>query len=57
MSDKKKAKAKGEQLKGKAKEAVGRITDDEHMTTEGRAERIKGDVREAEEKTRDTLES
>ncbi|MEU2396125.1 CsbD family protein [Streptomyces sp. NPDC007369] len=56
MSGKEKAKAKGEQLKGKAKEAAGRITDDKRMTTEGRAERIKGDVREAEEKMKDTLE-
>ncbi|MFK0254069.1 CsbD family protein [Streptomyces sp. NPDC090445] len=57
MSGKEKAKAKGEQLKGKTKEAAGRITDDKRMTAEGRAERIKGDMREAKEKMKDTLES
>ncbi|MGW5001380.1 CsbD family protein [Streptomyces hydrogenans] len=46
-------KAKGEQAKGKAKEAVGRITDDERLTAEGRAEQAKGDARSAKEKMKD----
>ncbi|MFJ6405817.1 CsbD family protein [Streptomyces hydrogenans] len=46
-------KAKAEQAKGKAKEAVGRITDDERLTAEGRAEQAKGDARSAKEKMKD----
>ncbi|MEU5806359.1 CsbD family protein [Streptomyces sp. NPDC047718] len=57
MPGQEKAKAKAEQLKGKAKEAAGRIVDDERLTAEGRAERIRGDIRETGGKTKDTLET
>ncbi|MFB7275695.1 CsbD family protein [Streptomyces hydrogenans] len=53
VSGEQKMKAKGEQAKGKAKEAVGRITDDERLTAEGRAEQAKGDARSAKEKMKD----
>jgi uncharacterized protein YjbJ (UPF0337 family) len=55
VSDSEKAKAKGEQLKGKSKETAGRMVGNERMTAEGRAEKAKGDAREAKEKGKDTF--
>ncbi|WP_418961562.1 CsbD family protein [Streptomyces tritici] len=48
-------KAKGEQAKGKVKEAVGRMTDNERLEAEGRAEQAKGDARGAKEKAKDVF--
>ncbi|MEU6083296.1 CsbD family protein [Streptomyces sp. NPDC047108] len=53
MSAQDKAKAKGEQMKGKAKEVAGRGTGDEDMEAEGRGDQAKGDAREAIEKAKD----
>jgi uncharacterized protein YjbJ (UPF0337 family) len=50
-----KAKAKKEQMKGKAKETVGRTVGNERMTAEGQTEKSKGDARQAKEKAKDTL--
>jgi uncharacterized protein YjbJ (UPF0337 family) len=50
-----KTRAKKEQAKGKAKEAVGRAVGNERMTAEGRAEQGKGDMRQAKEKTKDAF--
>jgi uncharacterized protein YjbJ (UPF0337 family) len=50
-----KAKAKKEQIKGKAKETVGRAVGNERMTAEGRTQKAKGDARQAKEKTKDTM--
>ncbi|MFJ5875824.1 CsbD family protein [Streptomyces sp. NPDC093088] len=55
MSGNEKMKAKGEQVKGAVKENTGRALGDERMTAEGRAERAKGDAREAKEKTKDAF--
>ncbi|PAZ10443.1 CsbD family protein [Streptomyces sp. SA15] len=55
MAREQKAKAKKEQLKGKAKEAMGRIVGNERMTAEGRAEKSKGHARQAKEKGKDTF--
>ncbi|MEV6734855.1 MULTISPECIES: CsbD family protein [unclassified Streptomyces] len=55
MSGEQKAKAKGEQAKGKLKETAGRAVGNERMTAEGRAEKAKGDARQAKEKIKDTL--
>ncbi|MFE5794307.1 CsbD family protein [Streptomyces sp. NPDC056503] len=55
MSGEQKMKAKGERAKGKAKEVVGRMTDDERLEAEGRAEQAKGDAREAKEKAKDVF--
>ncbi|GGX96396.1 CsbD family protein [Streptomyces anandii] len=55
MAGDQKAKAKKEQMKGKAKETVGRAVGNERMTAEGQAEKSKGDARQAKEKTKDTL--
>ena len=55
MAGDQKAKAKKEQIKGKAKETVGRAVGNERMTAEGRTQKAKGDARQAKEKTKDTM--
>ncbi|GAA2895079.1 CsbD family protein [Streptomyces mexicanus] len=55
MAGDQKAKAKKEQMKGKAKETVGRAVGNERMTAEGRTQKAKGDARQAKEKTKDTM--
>ncbi|MEU7074002.1 CsbD family protein [Streptomyces narbonensis] len=55
MSGEQKAEARGEQAKGKLKETVGRLTGNERLTAEGRAEQAKGDARQAKEKIKDTF--
>ncbi|MET8286724.1 CsbD family protein [Streptomyces sp. NPDC051639] len=53
MTKHQKSQAKTEQAKGKAKETVGRTVGNERMTAEGRAEKAKGDTRQAKEKMKD----
>ncbi|MEV0638321.1 CsbD family protein [Streptomyces sp. NPDC050619] len=55
MARDEKAKAKKDQVKGKGKEAAGRTMGNERMTAEGRAEKAKGDARQAKEKGKDTF--
>ncbi|MFB6809476.1 CsbD family protein [Streptomyces sp. NPDC056387] len=55
MSADEKTQAKGEQVKGKAKEAAGRVVGNERLTAEGRADQAKGDAREAKEKVKDVF--
>ncbi|GAA5073097.1 CsbD family protein [Streptomyces similanensis] len=55
MAGDEKGKAKKEQMKGKAKETIGRTVGNERMTAEGQAEKSKGDARQAKEKAKDTL--
>ncbi|MFI5828546.1 CsbD family protein [Streptomyces sp. NPDC051578] len=55
MSGTEKTKATAEQAKGKTKEAFGRMTGNERMTAEGRADQAKGDARQAKEKTKDAF--
>jgi uncharacterized protein YjbJ (UPF0337 family) len=40
-------------LKGRAKEAVGDLTDDDHLKNEGRADRATGKVKDAIDKVED----
>jgi len=46
---------KAEELKGRAKEAVGDATGNEQWQAEGRAERAKGDLKQAAEKVKDAF--
>jgi uncharacterized protein YjbJ (UPF0337 family) len=39
-------KGKGEQIKGKVKQAAGDLTDDEQLKDEGVADEAKGDIQE-----------
>lgn len=55
MSGEEKIRAKKEQATGKAKEAMGRAVGNERLTAKGRAEKVKGDARQAKEKIKDTL--
>ncbi|MEU2079753.1 CsbD family protein [Streptomyces sp. NPDC013489] len=55
MSDKEKGRAKAEQVKGRLKEMVGRVLGNERMTAEGRAEKTKGNARQAKEKIKDVF--
>ncbi len=45
----------GEKVKGKAKEAGGRLTDNERLEAEGRADQTKADAKQAGEKAKDTF--
>ncbi|WP_078955385.1 CsbD family protein [Streptomyces griseus] len=57
MSGTEKSKAHVEQVKGKAKEAVGRAVGNERMTAEGHADQMKGNARQAKEDIKDTFRS
>ncbi|MFF7300563.1 CsbD family protein [Streptomyces sp. NPDC008265] len=45
----------GAPLPFKLKETVGRLTGNERLTAEGRAEQVEGDARQAKEKIKDTF--
>lgn len=55
MTAGKKAKAKTEQAKGKAKEAAGSAVGNDRMAAEGQMEKSTGDAREAKEKAKDAF--
>ncbi|MFN2489431.1 MAG: CsbD family protein [Actinomycetota bacterium] len=55
MSGEDKASNKTQEIKGRAKEATGRATDDERLENEGRADRAKGSAKQAGEKAKDAL--
>ncbi|UNO42381.1 CsbD family protein [Streptomyces sp. MST-110588] len=55
MTGQHKAAAKTEQAKGAAKEAAGRAVGNESRTAEGRAEKAKGNLRQAAEKAKDAF--
>lgn len=55
MAADEKAQAKGEQIKGKVKKAVGGAVGNESLEAEGRAEESKGDLRQAKEKAKDAV--
>jgi uncharacterized protein YjbJ (UPF0337 family) len=46
---------KGEDLKGKAKETIGRATDDEELEAQGRADQAKSSLKDAGEKVKDAI--
>ena len=49
--------AKGDQLKGKVKEGVGRATDDRDLEAEGHGDQAKGNMKQAGEKIKDVFKS
>ncbi|MFF4539940.1 CsbD family protein [Streptomyces aureus] len=55
MAADEKAQAKGEQVAGKVKKAVGGAVGNESLKTKGQAEESKGDLREAKEKAKDAV--
>lgn len=46
---------KGEDLRGKLKEGVGRATDDEELEAQGRGDQAKSDLKQAGEKVKDAF--
>ena len=46
---------KGEELKGKAKEATGRATGDEQMEAEGKGDQAGANIKQAGEKIKDVF--
>jgi uncharacterized protein YjbJ (UPF0337 family) len=50
-----KLRNKGEDLKGKAKETIGRATDDEELEAQGRTDQAKSSLKDAGEKVKDAI--
>jgi uncharacterized protein YjbJ (UPF0337 family) len=48
---------KTEELTGKAKEHVGKATDDEELEAEGHKDQVKGNLKQAGEKVKDVFKS
>ncbi|TQK71421.1 MULTISPECIES: CsbD family protein [unclassified Nocardioides] len=46
---------KTEEMSGKAKEAVGKATDDEDLENEGKVDKAKGNLKQAGEKVKDAF--
>lgn len=55
MSGTDKAKNKIEEVGGKAKEALGKLTDDKSTENEGRRDQAKSDLKNAGEKVKDAV--
>jgi uncharacterized protein YjbJ (UPF0337 family) len=55
MATEDKFQNKAEELKGRAKEHVGRATDDPELEAEGRADRVSGTLKQAGEKIKDAF--
>jgi uncharacterized protein YjbJ (UPF0337 family) len=55
MSGKDKAHNKAQEVKGHGKEKLGRSVGNESLEAEGRADRKKGNLKQAGEKTKDAL--
>jgi len=55
MSDKDKAKNKGQQAKGKVKEVAGRVTGNESLEAEGTRDQVAADLKQAGEKVKDAI--
>jgi uncharacterized protein YjbJ (UPF0337 family) len=55
MSNEDKAKNKGEQVKGKVKETVGKATGNENLEAEGKADQVSGNLKDAGEKVKDAF--
>lgn len=46
---------KTDELRGKAKEGIGRATDDEELEAQGRGDQAKSDLKQAGEKLKDAF--
>jgi uncharacterized protein YjbJ (UPF0337 family) len=50
-----KLRNQGQDLKGKAKETIGRATDDEELEAQGRTDQAKSSLKDAGEKVKDAI--
>ena len=57
MSLANKAKNKGEELKGQAKQQAGQATGDEDLRAEGEVDEVKSNLKQAGEKVKDAFKS
>lgn len=57
MSTEDKANNKADELKGKAKETVGRITGNEEQQAEGQADQSEANLKQVGEKVKDVFKS
>jgi uncharacterized protein YjbJ (UPF0337 family) len=57
MASEDKAANKAKQVKGRVKEAAGELTNDDRLKSKGRADRAKGNVKQAGEKLKDALKT
>jgi uncharacterized protein YjbJ (UPF0337 family) len=55
MATEDKAAHKATEVKGKVKEAVGKVTDDDQLKAEGEADQAKGNLKQAGDKIKDAL--
>jgi len=55
MSTEERGKATGENIMGKAKEALGNITGDPQTKAEGQADQAQGEARHAKEDVKDSV--
>ncbi|MFF3671486.1 CsbD family protein [Microtetraspora malaysiensis] len=55
MGKRDKVSNKAQELKGKAKERVGEMTDDKRKEAEGKADKVKGNIKQAGEKVKDAF--
>ncbi|MGK5631541.1 CsbD family protein [Streptomyces sp. URMC 123] len=55
MSGDKKARNSADKLKGKAKETAGKVTGNERLEAEGKADQVEGDVKQAGEHVKDAF--
>lgn len=55
MSTQDKASNTADKVKGKIKEAAGKVTGNERLEAEGKADQAAGDVKQAGEKAKDTV--
>ena len=52
-----KAQNKGEELGGKTKEAAGKLTDNEQLEAEGKADQAKANLKQAGEEAKDAFKN
>jgi len=52
-----KAKNTAETTRGKAKDVIGRVTDDKDLEAEGKVEQVVGNLKQAGEKVKDAVHS
>jgi uncharacterized protein YjbJ (UPF0337 family) len=55
MATEDKAANKAKELKGRAEEIAGDVTDDEELKAQGRSNRAKGNIKQAGEKMKDAF--
>ena len=55
MATEDKAAHKATEVKGKIKEAVGQVTDDDKLKTEGQADQAEGNLKQAGDKVKDVF--